>query len=209
MNIDIRDKVVEALLRRGYVPIPTLGKVWVDKHLNQPLRDESFAPDPDLTRAAFAANPTAGVSVSAPYIRNSEYRLMGIDVDVLDPEFEAQVMDRVAAIIGTPCPVKKGKKGGTFFCIHRDVVQLKTQYSQRRGGKSKATWLRESKIFAPFPKRPGEKEQGIDLIGQGNFLHSVLPPSAHPEIADPYKWIAFPGTDFIQQLQSVNQLLNY
>lgn len=202
------DDLVEKLIAQGYVPLPTRGKVWIEKYRDQPLRFDGSAPEPDITRAAFRENRNAGVSVTAPYIRGTPLKLIGIDVDVHDPAECERMLLRVARIIGKPCPFKVGKKGGTFFCTFEGEIKLKTAYMNRHGADSKPSWLREGKVIAPFPKKPGEKEQGIDLIGQGPYYHSVLPPSIHPDTKKPYQWLPFPGTKVTLRLEDLkpNQL---
>jgi P4 family phage/plasmid primase-like protien len=191
---------VERLMALGYVPLPTNGKVWQDKHDGQPLRGVDFAPDPDLTRRAFLSSPDAGLSVSAPFIRDSALRLVGVDVDVSDPDLAETTMLRVARIIGTPGPLKKGQKGGTFLCAFTGDINLTDAYMQRRGGKVKPIWTRGAgKIVGPRATI-GNREQGIDLIGVAPYYHTLLPPTLHPATRAPYQWLPFPDTNVVREL---------
>jgi len=193
---------VEKLLRHGYVPLPVAGKVWIDKYQGKPLRYLESAPDPELTRAAFRENLNCGISVTAPYLRNLDIKLVGIDVDCDNPV----IIDRVARIIYRPCPAKRGRRGMTFFATFSGEVLLKTDYEKRRGVKV-ASWLGEAsvKTIEP-PSDPRAKVDHIDLICRGPYYHSVLPPSIHPDTGQPYEWVPFPGTSTVLKLEDVAPL---
>lgn len=199
MNSTIPE-TVELLLAQGYVPIPVKGKVWLESYRGVQLRHVDFAPEPDVTRAAFRANPDHGISVSVPYVRNADRKLIGIDVDVHEPDFAAEVMRRIAAIIGEPVPLKTGMKGGTFFCAYTEHVELRKLYMDQTGN-PKPLWLRDYKVLKPGPAGQG-KPEGIDLLGP-HPAHTVLPPSLHKDTGKPYRWLPFPGTKTVLQLQDI------
>ena len=199
MGVDLQ--LVERLIAHGYVPLPTKGKVWIDKYRDQSLRFMDSAPDPDITRAAFRENANAGVSVSAPYIRGTNLRLLPIDIDVYDPILAAHIISLVTRIIGKPCPMKMGQKGATLFCTYQgNAPQLKTAYKNRRGNVVSLN-LSEGRINGPLFAGVPPQAQGIDLIGAGSSFHSVLPPSIHPYTNEPYQWLPYPGTDVILRLE--------
>ena len=88
--------------------------------------------------------------------------LVAIDVD-LD---EHELIRCVERAIGTSVPVKRGKKGATYFV--RMDREVKTH---------KISWVRE-----------GVKKAAIDVLARG--AQTVVPPSIHPDTKEPYRWIA-------------------
>ena len=194
-------ELVEKLLALGYIPVPTIGKVWIEKHRGQPLRYQDSAPDIELTRAAFRENANAGISVTAPYLRNYDFKILCLDADSENPV----TLNRIALIIGKPTPYKTGKRGGTAFVTYDGDILLKTDYEKRRNSKTtKIPWLRESKVFSQDAPAPGQKREGLDFIAKGPYYHSVLPPSIHPETGQPYKYIPVPGTSTILRLEDTD-----
>jgi len=87
--------------------------------------------------------------------------LVGIDVDVDDPK----LIRCVERAIGERVPVKRGKKGATYF------IRLDRE-------------LRTHKISL---KRDGKNKQAIDILARG--AQTVVPPSIHPETNAPYRWL--------------------
>lgn len=190
--------LVDRLLAHGYIPIPTRGKAWIHDYMGVPLHRIDSAPDFDIIQSAFKAHPEAGVSVTAPFIAGSKLKLVIIDVDIYDPELAKQIIERVSRIIGQPCPFKIGQKGGTFFLVAHEEIDLKLLFKNLRG--VNASWLAKGKVWGPTSLTVLGRKQGIDIIGAGSY-HSVLPPSIHPDTGKPYEWRSFPGTNVILTLE--------
>lgn len=88
--------------------------------------------------------------------------LVAIDVDLED----AQLIKVVERAIGTRVPVKRGKKGYTYF-IRFDRQLQTSRIALKRNGKNRAA---------------------IDVLARG--AQTVIPPSIHPETGKPYVWVA-------------------
>ena len=107
-------------------------------------------------------NRPANVGIRTGDIHQDGSCLVAADID----REEHQLVVCVERAIGHAVPVKRGKKGCTFF--FRLTEQI---------GSHKLYWNRD-----------GKRTAAIDVLCRG--AQTVVPPSSHPETMQPYQWIA-------------------
>jgi len=118
-------------------------------------------PTEDTLRRQFARPSNIGLRCGD--IHKDGSCLVAIDVDLEN----ADLIRCVTRAVGdASVPVKKGKKGATWMLrIDREVKTGKVQ------------WVRD-----------GKKTDAIDILGRG--AQTVIPPSIHPDIKLPYRWVS-------------------
>jgi len=203
------------LLSRGYYAVPCGsgedGKGWIaagnDVSITKP-DDHGNAPPISDVLAIFERHPGCGISVAVPYLRNSSDVLLAIDVDVRDQN----TLDKVALVVGMPCPVKRGARGATFFVRARKAAAVDSLLKQRdipipkildKNGRAKNS-VQSGKIGSDR-----WEHEYIDILGTAN-RHSILPPSLHHQGTQLlgrelyYEWIKFPGSEIILKLEETD-----
>lgn len=211
-------KIAMLLLSRGYYPVPCGagedGKGWLVASGNQVSITKpgkaSEPPPHGAVIAIFDEHPGAGISVAVPYLRDSTDVLIAIDVDVYDPI----TLEKVALVIGSPCPVKVGMRGATFFTRSKKVMAVDALLDSReipipkipdKNGKPKRS-VQSGKIGAER-----WDHEYIDVLGTAN-RHSVLPPSLHIKASQEskdgspvyYRWVPFPGSTITKRLEDTD-----
>jgi hypothetical protein len=153
------------LLNKGYIPLRVASGTKAAKN---PGWSSEIPTDISVHRD-FARDSNLGVRCGDTHPDGT--CLLAIDVDVDDAELFRCVEH---AIGDKTVPVKRGKKGGTYF--------VRLDYEQK-----------SCKIQLV---RDGKKVNAIDVLCKG--AQTVVPPSVHPDTSLPYRWIAG------QQLQDVD-----
>ena len=192
---DLGPALARRYLELGYRPVVnTHRKSWSAKPgITGPVNQHVGFFSDDDTVAEFENNPFCGIGILGNYFNDGTTGLLFIDVDIPDPEEAAPAMQVIADIIGTPCPVKHGSKGGTFFVRYPSAEPLSEILNSR--GLSGAQFATKCKL-----KLKHLTNAGIDFIGSGAANnYTVVPPTMH-EKPNPdgsprfYKWVPFPGT---------------
>ena len=149
--------IAQALHEKGFIPIQVqLGQ----KAAKQPGW-QVMLPNAESLARDFARPSNLGVRCGDEMPDGT--RLLAIDVDVDD----GPLIRCIEQAIAEPnTPVKRGKKGATYF-IRGNYEQRSTKIKLNRNGKA-------------IP--------AIDILGLGS--QSVLPPSIHPDTNLPYRYIA-------------------
>jgi hypothetical protein len=157
-----------SLLTNGYTPL----RLEPNEKYTKATGWSTTVPTQESISRDFARPSNIGVRLGDPQ-KDGTY-LIAIDIDVED----ASLIRCVERAIGTSVPVKRGKKGYTYF-VRMD---------------------REVKTHKIYLKRNGKKTAAIDVLARG--AQTVVPPSVHPDTKKPYYWVAgVPITDI-----AVNEL---
>jgi len=144
------------LLKQGYTPL----RLEPGEKFTKAQGWSTDTPTETKLHRAFARPSNLGVRLGDD-IGDGTF-LVAIDVDIE----EVSLIRCVERAIGEKVPVKRGKKGYTYFVrIDREVRT------------HKIAWHRNDK-----------KVQAIDVLARG--AQTVLPPSVHPETQLPYTWVA-------------------
>ena len=144
------------LLDKGYVPLRAeLGK----KATLHPGWQVEVPTEASIKRQ-FARPSNIGVRCGD--VQHDGTCLVAIDIDVEQPE----LVRCVEIAIGVKVPIKRGRKGWTYF------VRL-----DRETKSSKIKWSRD-----------GKHSPAIDVIARGG--QTIVPPSIHPDTGMSYRWIS-------------------
>ena len=198
-----------ALLDKGYYPVPvganSDGKSWLIPAdgipVHQPDADGN-PPSVDQVMAAFEQFPQCGISIATPYLRppySNDLLILDVDID------DTSLLQTVADIIGTPCPVKKGNRGLSFIVRYPAMNTVPTILRER--SLVIPNWVKDSKL--QIPSEHGRTNAAIDLLGL-KIAHSLIPPtisikaSTRLKVPTPYEWAAFPGTRHIIPIDEVH-----
>lgn len=155
MSVDTLQHAL-AYLENGFIPL----RIEPGEKMPRSTGWQVDIPNEDKLRRVFARVSNIGLRCGDPQPDGTS--LVGIDVDVED----FSVIRCVEKAIGCPVPVKKGKKGATYFVrIDREIKTHKIPLT-----------------------RDGKKTPAIDVLARG--AQTVVPPSIHPETKLPYQWIA-------------------
>lgn len=150
-------EIAQKLLELGYTPLR------IDPGSKAAKHQGWQAETPTEESIARSFNSPSNLGVRCGDMRSDGTCLLAIDVDLNDEG----LLDCVRRAIGNPdVPVKRGKKGATFF------VRLD----------------REQKTTKIKLVRDGLKLDAIDILCRG--AQTVVPPSIHPDTRAPYEWIA-------------------
>ncbi len=150
-------RIALQLLELGYTPLRLDPDTKAARHGGW----QTETPTEESVKRVFARTSNLGVRCGDLHKDNT--CLVAIDVDL---EEHALIRAVERAIGNEDVPVKRGKKGATYFV--RIDRETKTGHIQ---------WVRDKKKVA-----------AIDVIAKG--AQTVLPPSIHPETKLPYQWIA-------------------
>ena len=148
--------VALSLLTNGYTPL----RLEPNEKYTKATGWSTTVPTEESISRDFARPSNIGVRLGDPQ-KDGTY-LIAIDIDVED----APLIRCVERAIGTSVPVKRGKKGYTYF-VRMD---------------------REVKTHKIYLKRGGKKTAAIDVLARG--AQTVVPPSIHPDTKKPYHWVA-------------------
>ncbi len=144
------------LFEQGYTPLRLEPKEKFTKAAGW----STDTPTETKIRRAFARPSNLGIRLGDP-LEDGTF-LIAIDVDIE----EVSLIRCVEKAIGEKVPVKRGKKGYTYFVrIDREVRTHKIY------------WHRDDKKIA-----------AIDVLAKG--AQTVMPPSIHPETQLPYTWVS-------------------
>lgn len=144
-----------ALLAKGYVPLRADPNSKAVIHNGWQIE----IPTEETLKRAFARPSNLGVRCGD--IQKDGTCLIGIDIDIE----EAELIRCVERAIGVKVPVKRGRKGYTYF-IRLDREQKSTKF----------TW-----------ERDGKKTAAIDILAKN--AQTIVPPSIHPDTGVPYQWV--------------------
>jgi len=154
--MDEMQQVALALLANGYVPLR------IDPNSKAAIHNgwQIEVPTEESIKRQFARRSNMGLRCGD--MHKDGTCLVAIDVDIEEPE----LIRCVERAIGVRVPVKRGKKGYTYF-IRIDREQKSTKFSWERGGK---------------------KTAAIDILAKN--AQTVIPPSIHPDTGRPYQWMS-------------------
>lgn len=144
------------LFTHGYTPLRLEPREKYTKETGW----STHTPTEQSLRRDFARPSNIGVRLGD--IHRDGTCLVAVDVDLDDP----QLIRCVEKAIGQKVPIKRGKKGATYF-FRLD---------------------REMRTFRVSLKRNGKSKPAIDVLARG--AQTVLPPSIHPDTEQPYKWLS-------------------
>lgn len=144
------------LLEMGYIPL----RLEPNEKFTKAAGWTTDTPTETKLKRAFSRPSNLGIRLGDP-LKDGSY-LIAIDVDIE----EHALIRCVERAIGEKVPVKRGKKGYTYFIrIDREV---KTH---------KIYWSRDDKKIA-----------AIDVLAKN--AQTVMPPSIHPDTKQPYQWVS-------------------
>lgn len=149
-------KAALAALSNGYVPLR------LDPNSKAAVHNgwQTETPSEDGIRRQFARPSNIGIRCGD--LHEDQTCLVAIDVDLDEPE----LIRCVERAIGQKVPVKRGRKGATYFIrIDRETKS------------SKISWHRD-----------GKKQAAIDILARNS--QTVVPPSIHPDTEMPYQWLS-------------------
>lgn len=155
------------LLRNGFIPL----RLEPDSKAARSLGWQVDTPTEQSLTRAFARPSNIGVRCGD--MHKDRTVLLCIDIDLED----VNLIRCVERAIGVRVPVKRGKKGYTYF------VRID----------------REHKSHKIYWSRDGKKSAAIDILCKG--AQTVIPPSIHPETKQPYTWVAGTPIDQIEYAQ--------
>jgi len=144
------------LLENGFTPL----RLEPGEKYTKAAGWSTDTPTPQKIERAFARPSNLGVRLGDP-LPDGSY-LIAIDIDIE----EALLIRAVERAIGEKVPIKRGKKGYTYFVRIDRLVKTHKIY-----------WSRNDK-----------KTAAIDVLAKG--AQTVLPPSIHPDTKQPYTWIS-------------------
>lgn len=148
--------IAQTLFTHGYTPL----RLEPNSKFTKASGWSTHTPSEQSLRRDFGRPSNMGIRVGDPHPDNTF--LVAIDIDIED----AELIRCVERAIGEKVPVKRGKKGATYF------VRLDRE-------------IRTSRISL---KRDGKNRPAIDVLAMG--AQTVIPPSIHPETGKPYVWLS-------------------
>lgn len=148
-------EIALALLAKGYVPLRLDPNNKAAMHNGWQIE----IPTEESVKRNFARPSNLGIRCGD--IQKDGTCLVAIDIDIE----EAELIRCVERAIGIRVPVKRGRKGYTYFIrIDREVKS------------TKISW-----------ERNGKKIPAIDVIAKN--AQTVIPPSVHPDTGMQYQWV--------------------
>lgn len=153
-----------SLFDKGYTPL----RLEPGEKFTKAQGWSTDIPTVEKIRRAFARPSNLGLRLGDP-MKDGTY-LVAIDVDIE----EVSLIRCVERAIGERVPVKRGKKGYTYFVRMDREVRTHKIY-----------WHRDDK-----------KTAAIDVLAKG--AQTVLPPSIHPDTQLPYTWVSGTPIDEVE-----------
>lgn len=148
--------VALGLLTHGYTPI----RIEPSEKYTKAAGWTTHTPTEESVKRDFARPSNMGIRCGDPM--DDGTFLVALDIDIEDPE----LIRCVERAIGQKVPVKRGKKGYTYFVrFDREIKSTKVRL-----------------------KRDGKNIPAIDVLARG--AQTVVPPSIHPDTRQPYRWVS-------------------
>lgn len=211
-DFDLVLKLAAQYMSMGYQPIPvggSYGRSWLYPRMEGYVvfdKDGELV-SPKQMLVNFKEHPGSGIGIVGGILRDGSSPLLHIDVDVVSEEDDnGATMRAIANIIGMPCPVKHGSKGGNFTVRYlggKNIIEILQERQLPYRGMVTATQF-------TLPWLKDKKYNKIDLLGANHkSSHTIVPPSVHLSASLAagenvlYKWIPFPGTKKALRLEDV------